>query len=103
MTMLRAPTATKQGAERSRSDGLDGVERFFPCLDPGLPDRRESTIDAQMTKCKAGTGSRVTNAACQRHDSMMGCFRGAPLNIQAHPAAPGVRTREHAARYMFAN
>jgi hypothetical protein len=29
MTMLRAPTATKQGAERSRSDGLDGVERFF--------------------------------------------------------------------------
>ena len=29
MTMLRAPTAIKQGAERSRSDGLDGVERFF--------------------------------------------------------------------------
>ena len=29
MTMLRAPAAIKQGAERSRSDGLDGVERFF--------------------------------------------------------------------------
>lgn len=29
MTMLRAPTAIKQGAERSRSDGLDGVERGF--------------------------------------------------------------------------
>ena len=29
MTMLRAPTAIKQGAERSRSDGLDGVERFL--------------------------------------------------------------------------
>ena len=39
MTMLRAPTATKQGAERSRSDGLDGVERFF-CLPPSTPSSK---------------------------------------------------------------